>query len=139
MQTGPDERAGVAPGDERRATVVTRIAATVVTLQALTLLVLTAELGVTAVQGRGNTDVATGSALYFLVLGAMLVVVAVAVWRRRSWAYGPTVFIQLLALPMTFYMLQADFWIGAVLVGGSAMLCLGSLLSRPGREAFGRG
>jgi hypothetical protein len=118
--------------------VPSRVAGGILSLQALTLGVLGVQLVVTAANGIGNTDVANGSGVYFLLLGAIVAVVAASVLRRRSWSFVPAIFIQLIAVPMAFTMAQEGFWLGVALVGGSALVCLVALLRRSGRRAFGR-
>lgn len=90
------------------------------------------------VETPSNRSVATGSMVYFLVLGLGIAAIAIFAWRGRRWVYGPTVFLQLLALPIAYYMLVGGFVFGAVLVAGVAVTGLVALLSPEGRSAFGR-
>jgi hypothetical protein len=116
-----------------------QVAALALALEAL------AMLGVAAWQesgalrgGADNPQVAQGSAAYFLVFGLVVAAFAVAAWRGARWVFGPAVFLQVLALPMAVSMASEGFWLGAVLLGGLAVLALVALLAPSGRAAFGR-
>lgn len=85
-----------------------------------------------------NRDVAVGSMAYFLTLGVLILLIAAGLWTQRRWLYGAAVFIELIALGLTWEMLTERFWIGAVLTGGTAIAALAALFSRNGRAAFGR-
>jgi hypothetical protein len=85
-----------------------------------------------------NRDVAVGSMAYFLTLGVLILLIAAGLWTGRRWLYGAAVFIELIALGLTWEMLTERFWIGAVLTGGTAVAALATLFSRNGRAAFGR-
>jgi hypothetical protein len=85
-----------------------------------------------------NRDVAVGSMAYFLTLAVLVLLIALGLWRRRRWLYGAAVFIELIALGLTWEMLTERFWLGAVLTGGTALAALVTLLSPGGRAAFGR-
>lgn len=116
-----------------------RLAALAVALEAAAVLGFAAWLGVgLLVDEPGDVAVAQGSALYFLVFGAALAVLAVHLWRRSRWAYGAAVAVQLLALLVCWSMAQAGFWLGVVVGAGLALVCLGALLVPAGRAAFGR-
>ena len=85
-----------------------------------------------------NRDVAVGSMAYFLTLAGLVLLVALGLWTGRRWLYGAAVFIELIALGLTWEMLTERFWLGAVLTGGTAVAALVALFSRSGRAAFGR-
>ncbi len=85
-----------------------------------------------------NRAVAVGSTAYFFTLGALILLIAVGLWTQRRWLYGAAVFIELIALGLTWEMLTERFWLGAVLTGGTAVAALTALLSKNGRAAFGR-
>lgn len=102
-------------------------------------------LGVTGWQlsglSRGDAaqpEVAWGSSSYFLLLAALVSALAFATARGARWAYGPAVFLQVLALPLAVTMAVEGLWLGTVLLGGTAVLGAVLLLSESGREAFGR-
>ncbi len=85
-----------------------------------------------------NEAVFEGSTAYAFVTGGLVLVVAAGLWWRRGWAYAAGVFLQLLALAVTYEMARAGFWIGAIpLALGSGVALLG-LLSPSGRAALGR-
>jgi hypothetical protein len=86
-----------------------------------------------------NRDVAIGSMAYFLTLAVLVLLIALGLWSGRRWLYGAAVFVELIALGLTWEMLTERFWLGAVLTGGTALAALATLFSPSGREAFGRG
>jgi len=116
-----------------------RLAAVVVLVEGLALLGfggwLVFEL---ATRDPSNRDVATGSSVYFVVLGLLVVLVAWGLWRRSGWSHGAAVFLQLLALPVAFSMAQAGAWWGAALLGVLAIVTVIGLLKRDTRVALGR-
>lgn len=105
--------------------------------------VLTAGVAVWQLVGlsRGEAarpEVAWGSSSYFLLLAAVVAVLAVVAVRGARWVYGPAVFLQVLALPLAATMATEGLWWGAALLGGLAVAGLVLLLGEHGRQAFGR-
>jgi len=88
--------------------------------------------------GAARPEVAWGSSTYFLLVAAVVAVLAVFAWRGARWVYGPAVFLQVLALPLAATMAAEGLWLGTVLLGGVATFGLVLLVSEPGREAYGR-
>lgn len=89
--------------------------------------------------GVARPEVAWGSSTYFLLLAAIVGAIAALAWRGTGWVYGPSVFLQVLALPLAATMAAEGLWIGTVILGGLAVVGLMLLLPESGREAFGRG
>lgn len=85
-----------------------------------------------------NERVFEGAAVYLLLSGFLVALIAISLRSVRGWAYGAAVVVQLLALGVTYEMARAGFWVGAVPLALGAAGVLGALLSRPSREAFGR-
>ncbi len=85
-----------------------------------------------------NEDVAMGSTVYFLVLGGLVLLIAYGLWRRSSFTHGAAVFLQLLFLPIAWYMALEGFWIGAVPLALGALAALVGLLRPDARAALGR-
>lgn len=85
-----------------------------------------------------NESVYEGTTIYLVVLGVMVLGVAAGLWRGRGWAFGGAVFVQLIALAVTYEMARAEFWPGAVALGASAVISLGLLFTRSVRSALGR-
>ncbi|MCU0264866.1 MAG: hypothetical protein MUC45_01955 [Actinomycetia bacterium] len=85
-----------------------------------------------------NERVAVGTALYFATFGALVLLVAWSFARRRGWAFGAAVFVLLLALAIAAVMVQGGFWVGAVLLGGTALAGLAAALRPDTRVLFGR-
>lgn len=72
-----------------------------------------------------------------VVLAAMLAVFSTAMAKRQSWARNATIFLQLMLLPIGFFMIKAGLWWW----GGPVMLlglvtCL-VLVSAPVRRVLG--
>jgi uncharacterized membrane protein len=116
-----------------------RVAGVVVALEAVLLLGVAVwqEGGVLAGEAQ-VAAVAQGTAVYFLLLAVVVAGLAVAVWRGARAAFGAAVFVQVLALPLVATMAVERFWPGALVLGSLAVLGLVTLLSAPGRAAFGR-
>lgn len=57
---------------------------------------------------------------YFAAVAVLLAVLARALWRRRGWARGPAIFLQLMLAPIGYYMVAGGLaWLGVpVLLGG---------------------
>lgn len=51
--------------------------------------------------------IALSTAGFVLVAGALLVVLAVGLARKRRWSRGPVVFVQLLMLPIGYQLVEA--------------------------------
>jgi hypothetical protein len=137
---GPDAYPGRVPDPTGELATWPRvIVGTVVSLEAAALLGFSGwELYRSTVETPSNQAVAQGTTVYFAVVGVLVALVAVAVWRTRSWSHGAAVFLQLLALPVAWTMATAGFWPGALLLGGSALAALVALVSPPGRAVYGR-
>lgn len=116
-----------------------RVAAAALGVQALAMLAVAAwqEGGVLAGEAS-SPQVATGSAAYFAVFGVVVAVFAGLALKGTGWVYGPTVFLQVLALPLAATMAAERLWWGALLLGGVAVGALVVLLAPTGRAAFGR-
>ena len=113
-----------------------RLATAGVVLEAAALLGFALWLGVeTLVETPDNLDVAQGSTAYFVVIGLLVALVATGLVRGWSWAAGAGLFLQLLALPMAWYMARAGFWLGAVPLAAVALVSLAGLVSERARES----
>lgn len=104
-----------------------RVAAVVAVLQGIATVVLGGVEGLAVDSERALMGVTT--ALFFAAYGALLIVCGVALWRPVTWARGPVLFGQLIWLPVAWSLRSGSTtWI-AVLLAGSAVLCLGCLLN----------
>ncbi|RJK95433.1 hypothetical protein [Vallicoccus soli] len=127
---------GDAPGPEP---LLLRLATLGVALEAVALLAFGGWLGVeTLVATPDNEDIARGSTAYFLVLGALVALVALALARRQAWSLGAGTFLQLLALPMAWYMAREGLWVGAVPLAAVAVVSLAGLVGERSRAAVER-
>jgi uncharacterized membrane protein len=85
-----------------------------------------------------NVGVLQGTTAYLLLMGALVLVVALALWLQKRWTFGAAVFLQLLGLGVTYQMARGGFWFGAVLLGCACIAALVALFSAPARAALGR-
>jgi uncharacterized membrane protein len=85
-----------------------------------------------------NQGVFEGATAYLIVMGALVFVVAGALWLQQRWAFGAGVFLQLLGLGVTYQMATGGFALGAVLLGLACVSGLVALFSAPARAALGR-
>jgi uncharacterized membrane protein len=115
------------------------VAIAAVLVEGLAVLGFALWLGVELVtQSPSNEDVARGSTVYFIVLGALVLLVAWGLWRRSGWSHGAAVFLQLLALPIAWYMLRGHAWWSALVLTVIAVATIVALLRRETRTALGR-
>lgn len=86
-----------------------------------------------------STDLGTALAAagFPLLLGVVLAALAWQLHRLRSWARGPAIVLELLMLPIGYYMIEG----GAAWAGIPVMLCglggAGALLAPSTREGLG--
>jgi hypothetical protein len=85
-----------------------------------------------------NRGVFEGATAYIALMGLLVLVVAVALWLQKRWAFGAGVFLQLLGLGVTYQMASGGFWPGAILLGLASVAALLALFSAPARAALGR-
>ena len=85
-----------------------------------------------------NRAVYQGATAYLALSGVLIMVVAGALVARQRWAFGAAVFIQLLALFVTYEMVTGGFWLGAGLLGLACVGALIAMFSTPTRAALGR-
>jgi hypothetical protein len=115
------------------------LAAAVTAAEGLGLVAFGAWLAVeTRVARAASERMATGSAVYFLVLGPLVLFVAWALWRRHGWAMGAALFVQLLALPVAWTMAQGGLLAGALPLAAGAAAGVVGLLQQGTRHALGR-
>jgi uncharacterized membrane protein YhaH (DUF805 family) len=73
------------------------------------------------------------------LIAALLAVLTVALARRRAWARGPAVVLELMLLPIGWYMVSGGLaWLG-VPVFALGLLGAGLLIAPATREALGVG
>lgn len=85
----------------------------------------------------GSVGSAIAVTLFAALMAGLLGLLAWALWRRRGWARGPAMVLQLLMLPIGYYMITgAVAWLGLLVVaiglGGA-----GALLAPATRAALG--
>jgi CHASE2 domain-containing sensor protein len=85
-----------------------------------------------------NQEVFEGSAVYLIICGLLVLLVALALRSLRGWGLAAGVVIQLIAVGVAYEMASAGQWIGAAVLGLSAAAVIASLMTRRSREALGR-
>jgi hypothetical protein len=71
-----------------------------------------------------------GTAAWFAIMGAGVLAAGWALWTGRRWGRGIAVFVQLLLLPVAWYMgVGSQRWLYAIPVGIVALATLGLLFS----------
>ena len=73
----------------------------------------------------GNTGVAATTAVFFVAVGAGLLVFARALTRLESWARGPVVAAELIELLTAYSFLGGDTTVVAVVLAAVAVVVLG--------------
>ena len=127
------------PAETDRSPAPVRVATGVVAVQALALLTFSGWLLVRRLsETPSNEQVFEGSAVYLLLSGVLVGLIALGLRSRRGWAYGATVVVQLIGLGIAYEMVRAGFWVGVVPVSIAAATVLAALFSAPARAAFGR-
>ena len=118
-----------------------------ITLKTVLVLLVLEAAGLVTLGSFAVASATTGQALSFgagitegvvaFVLAAMLAVFTTAMAKRQSWARNATVFLQLMLLPIGYYMIKAGLWWwgGPVMLLGLAT-CL-VLVSAPVRRVLG--
>jgi hypothetical protein len=115
------------------------LVAAVTAVEGLSLAAFGTWLGVESRVARAADDrMAAGSAVYFLVLGPLVLLVAWALWRRQGWAMGAALFVQLLALPVAWTMAQGGLLVAALPLAAAAVAGVVVLLQPGTRHALGR-
>ena len=114
-----------------------RRAALRVALEGAALALLGLGYGVAGVLGEPFDRLATVlEALFTVVLGVGLLLVARALAAARRWAMAPAVLTQLLALPVGVGLVQGEVWYAAVPVLLLAVAVLAHLAAPSSRAAF---
>jgi hypothetical protein len=115
-----------------------RVAVALMFAQAVSL----ALLAVFLVAALGRTDsgrLALRAILPFEVLASIVVIVLVLLgWqlvRRRRWARGPALALELLFVPVTYYLVGLR--LPGIVVIASALACVGLLIAPASRAALG--
>jgi hypothetical protein len=138
--SAPRSLSGVSSDARRRRPGALLVAAGVVALQGFSFLGFAAwNLLRRSSEEPSNPDVYQGATVYLALFGVLIVVVAGALVARKRWAFGAAVFLQLLALFVTYEMATGGFWLGAGLLGLACVGALVALFSAPARAALGRG
>jgi hypothetical protein len=86
---------------------------------------------------RGGTGRAIAVTVYFAVYAVAFAAVAWALVRRRSWARGPAIVLQLLLAAIGYYMIQGGLPLVGVVVLLLAVTGVGLLLAPASRESLG--
>jgi hypothetical protein len=84
----------------------------------------------------GRVALAVTTALFFLVLGAGLLVCARALIGVRSWARGPVVAVQLIGVLLSFSFWGGETTLGAVVIGLVSVAALVGVLTPASTRAL---
>ena len=127
------------PTDTDRSPWPVQAATWAVALEALALLGFSGWLLVRRLnETPSNEQVLEGSAVYLLLCGLLVGIIALGLRSLRGWAYGAAVVVQLIALGIAYEMVKAGFWAGVAALVAAAAAVLTALFSAPARAAFGR-
>lgn len=76
-------------------------------------------------EGESNMEwVGIGTAVYLLIIFGTVIAAAISMLTGRRWGRGPVVFLQIILLPISFYMVQGGAYLFAAVTGISALLGL---------------
>jgi hypothetical protein len=138
MRAAPDQPGRATPASTPTSPQTTLVwavrvlAAETVALIGLTIFLIYQDLTTTV----GDTGIATAVTVYTAVMAALLGGLGWALHRRRSWARGPAIVLQLLLLPIGYSMVTTGLWLGAAVI--AVGLCgAGTLLAPSTRAALG--
>jgi hypothetical protein len=102
---------------------------------------LAAVAGLLVYEDLTETATSSGGAVFVTVLtaamAALLVVLARALGRRRGWARGPAVFVELMLLPVGYYMIKGGLPAVGIPVLLLGLFGVGLLVAPATREALG--
>jgi hypothetical protein len=124
-----------------------RVAAKAATLRLAVVLLAVEAVGVAAVAGFLLYENLTATAVFRSGAWAMTVAVALAavgvalltgaLFRRRSWARNPAIFLELMLLPIGYYMVKGGLAWQGVLVLALGLAGAGLLVTPATRDALG--
>ena len=102
-----------------------------VSLEGVTLVVVAVVLVVRALGGASEVSISGyGTAAWYAVMGAGVLVAGWALWTGRRWGRGISIFAQLLLLPVAYYIaVGSQQWAYGVPVALVALAALGLLFS----------
>ncbi len=75
-------------------------------------------------QGRGPL-LGYGTAVFFFVIFGVVAFAGVNMLRGKRWGRGPVIMLQMLLLPIAYYIFSAGQWLWAIPVGVIALVGLG--------------
>lgn len=78
---------------------------------------------------NANTWVGYGTAIFFGIIFGATLVGALSMIRGRKWGRGPVITLNLILLPITYYMFTEGRYLWAIVTGASAIVCLALLFS----------
>jgi hypothetical protein len=98
------------------------------------LVIFLAYEGLTATAGSAPGALAV--TLYAALMAALMGGLGWMLWRRRAWARGPAIVLQLLLVPIGYTMVSGRLWLGLVVM--AVGLCgAGTLLAPATRASLG--
>ncbi len=114
-----------------------RRAALLVAVEGVGLVLVGLVYGVAGLLGQPEDRLATVlAAVLAVATGLLLLPLARALDRQRTWARTPVVVLQLFALPVGYGLAQGEVWVAAAVVLGLAVATLLQLAAPEARLAF---
>jgi hypothetical protein len=135
MPAAPDQPGRATPAPTSKTTLVWAVrvlAAETVALIGLTIFLIYQDLATTV----DDTGIAMAVTVYTAVMAALLGGLGWALHRRRSWARGPAIVLQLLLLPIGYSMVTTGLWLGVAVIA-VGLSGAGTLLAPSTRAALG--
>lgn len=82
------------------------------------------DYGTVTSDGSGSLFVGYGTAAFFIVVFGTVAAAGLALRRGRRWGRGPVVILQMLLLPVSWYILSAGLIVPALVVAACALFGL---------------
>jgi uncharacterized membrane protein (DUF2068 family) len=128
--------AGVTPPDTP-APATLRLAVGLLLLEALAVAIVAGILVYKDLTAAGAGSRAIGVTGFAVVMAVLPAVLGWSLWRRRAWARGPAVFLELMMLPIGWYMIAGGLAWAGVPVFVLSLVGAGLLIAPATREALG--
>lgn len=119
-----------------RAPVPLFVAAVIVLLEGLLTVVLGVIVAVVAVQRQGNLAADGFMALFGVLVGVGLVVVARGLSRSRRWSRAPAVVVQIICVPVAVTLAQGGRYAAGIPLLVVAVVCVLALFTSASTKAF---
>ncbi|MBP3088749.1 hypothetical protein EML15_06240 [Corynebacterium sp. sy017] len=78
-----------------------------------------------------HTGVGYGTALFFIIVFGVVIIAAAMMIKGKRWGRGPVLMLELLLLPISYYMCTGGQIIAGIITALSALIALALLFSAP--------